>query len=215
MLYAEIAQASSAGRSPTSHSGVRLGKVSLGGFATRNPSRCRFDTGFLFGANSTCPIADDGGLPKPRSKFADSLLEEDGFDLRPSHTCGTHSRWISPEDVLTPFCRRAITSQSHRCGSPSPLSFSVIRSKRRCRSARGLRAARKLSNPHTLAHALALACRYHSALGETTALHQATEEVGALAAEHQFPFNAAVATIYRGWVVAGAHDAVRGVEILR
>ncbi len=79
----------------------------------------------------------------------------------------------------------------------------------------GLRAARGLSNPHTLAHALALACRCHSALGETKALHQATEELAALAAEHQFPFYAAVATIYRGWVIAGARDAVRGVEVLR
>ena len=79
----------------------------------------------------------------------------------------------------------------------------------------GLRAARQLSNPHTLAHALALACRYHSALGETKALHHATEELTALAAEHQFPFYVALATIYRGWVLAGAHDVVRGVEILR
>jgi class 3 adenylate cyclase/predicted ATPase len=79
----------------------------------------------------------------------------------------------------------------------------------------GLRAARELSNPHTLAHALALACRYHSTLGDATALHQTTEELAALATEHRFPFYVAVATIYRGWVLAGAHDVSRGIEIMR
>jgi predicted ATPase len=79
----------------------------------------------------------------------------------------------------------------------------------------GLRVARELSNPHTLAHALALACRYHSALGETTALHQATEELAALAAEHRFPFYGAAAQIYRGWVLSMAPDSARGIETLR
>jgi len=79
----------------------------------------------------------------------------------------------------------------------------------------GLRAARELSNPHTLAHALALACRYNSVLGETAALHEATGELAAVAAEHEFPFYRAAATIYRGWVLAGSHDIARGIEVLR
>jgi predicted ATPase len=79
----------------------------------------------------------------------------------------------------------------------------------------GLRAARELSNPHTLAHALALACRYHSVLGEIAALHQATEELAALAAEHRFPFYAAAAQIYRGWVLSAGPDVARGIEVLR
>ncbi|MGZ5899636.1 MAG: AAA family ATPase [Reyranella sp.] len=79
----------------------------------------------------------------------------------------------------------------------------------------GLRAARALSNPHTLAHALALACRCHSVLGEIAALHQATEELAALAAEHRFPFYAAAAQIYRGWVLSAGHDVARGVVVLR
>ena len=79
----------------------------------------------------------------------------------------------------------------------------------------GLSTARELSNPHTLAHTLALACRWHSALGDAQALHQAAEELAALAAEHQFPFYIALATIYRGWVLAGAHDVSRGIEIMR
>jgi class 3 adenylate cyclase/predicted ATPase len=79
----------------------------------------------------------------------------------------------------------------------------------------GLRTARELSNPHTLAHTLALACRYHSALGETTALHQATEELAALAAEHRFPFYVAVAQIYRGWVLSATHDMARGIEVMQ
>ena len=69
---------------------------------------------------------------------------------------------------------------------------------RRC----GARAARALSNPHTLAHALALACRYHSVLGAIAPLRLATEELAALAAEHRFPFYAAAAQIYRGWVLS-------------
>jgi predicted ATPase len=81
--------------------------------------------------------------------------------------------------------------------------------------ATGLRVARELSNPHTLAHALALACRCHSVLGETKALHEATEELAALAAEHEFPFYRAVATIYRGWVLSRSHDVARGIELLR
>jgi len=79
----------------------------------------------------------------------------------------------------------------------------------------GLRTARELSNPHTLAHALALACRYHSALGDTEALDRATEELAALAAEHRFPFYVAAAQIYRGWVLSAAPDSARGIEIMR
>jgi predicted ATPase len=62
---------------------------------------------------------------------------------------------------------------------------------------------------------LALACRYYSALRDTRSLHQATEELATLAAEHRFPFYIAVATIYRGWVLSAALDTSRGAEILR
>ena len=82
-------------------------------------------------------------------------------------------------------------------------------------AAAGLRAARALSNPHSLAHALALACRYHSMLGATAWLHQATEELAALAAEHRFPFYAAAGQIYRGWVLSAGPDVARGIEVLR
>ena len=79
----------------------------------------------------------------------------------------------------------------------------------------GLRAARRLSNPHTLAHALALACRYHSVSRDIVALRLASEELATLAAEHRFPFYAAAAQIYRGWVLATGDDVPRGVDILR
>lgn len=79
----------------------------------------------------------------------------------------------------------------------------------------GLGAARRLSNPHTLAHALALACRCYATLGDARALHQATEELAVLAVEHQFPFYVALATIYRGWVIAAADDIPHGIEIMR
>jgi predicted ATPase len=79
----------------------------------------------------------------------------------------------------------------------------------------GLRAVRELSNPHTLAHALALACRYNSVLGEVAALREAAEELAAVAAEHEFPFYRAMAMIYRGWGLAGSHDVARGIDLLR
>ena len=82
-------------------------------------------------------------------------------------------------------------------------------------AAAGLQAARALANPHTLAHALALVCRFHSMLGETASLHQATEELAALAAEHRFPFYAAAGQIYRGWVLSAGPEIARGVEVLR
>src|SRR5262249_35990654 len=79
----------------------------------------------------------------------------------------------------------------------------------------GLRAAGELSTPHTVAHALALACRCYTALGETKALHQAAEELTSIAAEHQFPFYVALATIYRGWLLTGTRDVARGIEVLQ
>ena len=82
-------------------------------------------------------------------------------------------------------------------------------------AAAGLQAARALANPHSLAHALALACRCHSVLGATASLHQATEELATLAAEHRFPFYVAAAQIYRGWVLSAGPDVARGVDVLR
>ena len=111
--------------------------------------------------------------------------------LSPDHNFAIASLWLALTLLLL--------------GHPEQASLHV---------AAGLRAAGEISNPHTLAHALALACRYYSALGETEALHQATEELAAVAAEHRFPFYVAAAQIYRGWVLS-AHDAAHGIETLR
>lgn len=81
-------------------------------------------------------------------------------------------------------------------------------------AADGLAAARRLDNPHTLAHALALYCRYLSIMGDIAGLRRATEELTELAAEHRFPFYAASADIYRGWVT-GEHDCPRGLQMMR
>jgi class 3 adenylate cyclase len=82
------------------------------------------------------------------------------------------------------------------------------------RAATGLAAARRLDNPHTLAHALALHCRYLSITGDVRALHRAAEDLAVLAAEHRFPFYAAAADIYRGWVLA-ERDIARGLQMMR
>jgi hypothetical protein len=82
------------------------------------------------------------------------------------------------------------------------------------RAALGLAAAHRLDNPHTLAHALALYCRYLSILGDVRALHRAAEDLAVLAAEHRFPFYAAAADIYRGWVLA-ERDTPRGLAMMR
>ncbi len=78
----------------------------------------------------------------------------------------------------------------------------------------GLAIAHRLDNPHTLAHALALYCRYLSIVGDIAALNEAAEDMARLAAEHGFPFYAAAADIYRGWVLA-EHDIPRGLRLLR
>jgi class 3 adenylate cyclase len=82
------------------------------------------------------------------------------------------------------------------------------------RAAAGLAAARRLDNPHTLAHAMALYCRYLSIAGDVRALHRAAEDLAVLAAEHRFPFYAAAADIYRGWVLA-ERDTPRGLRLMR
>jgi class 3 adenylate cyclase/predicted ATPase len=112
--------------------------------------------------------------------------------LSPGHTVAIASMWAGLTDLLLGYPARA----SRQIGA-------------------GLRAARELSAPHTLAHTLALACRYRSALGETQALHETTEELATLAAEHRFPFYVALATIYRGWALSETGDTARGIEILR
>jgi len=78
----------------------------------------------------------------------------------------------------------------------------------------GLAAARRLDNPHTLAHALALYCRYLSIIGDIPALQEASEELAMVAAEHRFPFYCAAGDIYRGWVLA-EHDIPGGLRMLR
>ncbi len=82
------------------------------------------------------------------------------------------------------------------------------------RAASGLAAARRLDNPHTLAHALALHCRYLSITGDVRALHRAAEDLAVLAAEHRFPFYAAAADIYLGWVLA-ERETRRGLRMMR
>jgi predicted ATPase/class 3 adenylate cyclase len=81
-------------------------------------------------------------------------------------------------------------------------------------AAAGLAAARRLGNPHTLAHALALYCRYLSIVGDIPALHRAAEDLARLAAQHRFPFYAAAADIYLGWVLA-ERDIRRGLRMMR
>jgi class 3 adenylate cyclase/predicted ATPase len=112
--------------------------------------------------------------------------------LAPSHNYTIASMWLGLSLLLLGYPRQA----SVRIGA-------------------GLRAVRELSNPHTLAHALALACRYNSVLGDVVALREAAEELAAVAAEHEFPFYRAIATIYRGWVLTGSHDIAHGIDLLR
>ncbi|MBV8413050.1 MAG: AAA family ATPase [Alphaproteobacteria bacterium] len=80
-------------------------------------------------------------------------------------------------------------------------------------AAAGLAIARRLDNPHTLAHALALHCRFVAMADDIANLRATAEELAALAAEHGFPFYAAAADIYRGWVLAG-RDLARGLAMM-
>ncbi|MBV8652009.1 MAG: adenylate cyclase, partial [Alphaproteobacteria bacterium] len=112
--------------------------------------------------------------------------------LAPRHNFAIASMWLGLTLLLLGYPEQA----SRRIGS-------------------GIQAARNLSNPHTVAHALALACRYHSVRGDIAALHGAAEELARVAIEHEFPFYVAAATIYRGWVLSARGDERQGTAVLR
>jgi class 3 adenylate cyclase/predicted ATPase len=112
--------------------------------------------------------------------------------LAPGHNFAIASMWLGLTLLLLGYPEQA----SRRIGS-------------------GIQAARNLSNPHTVSHALALACRYHSALGDIEALDEAAEELARVATEHEFPFYVAAATIYRGWVLSARGDDRRGMSLMR
>ena len=115
-----------------------------------------------------------------------------------------------PNTFLAADHNRAITSlwlamTCHLLGQPAQAAP---------HAAAGLAAARRLDNPHTLAHALALYCRYLSIVGDIPALHQAAQDLAVLGAEHRFPFYAAAADIYLGWVLA-EREIRRGLQMMR
>ncbi len=134
---------------------------------------------------------------------------------RRSTICARPCRCSRPTAAPTPSCRPATTSPSPRCGSPSRCCCSASPSRRRATprpgSVRRARCPTRTPWP----------TRWRSPAATTPCwarshpLRLATEELAALAAEHRFPFYAAAAQIYRGWVLSAAPDSARGVEVLR
>src|SRR5215510_5066583 len=67
--------------------------------------------------------------------------------------------------------------------------------------------ARELSEPHGLAHALFFAAMLHQLRGEEAVAREHAEGAIALSTEHRLVMYLAMATVIRGWAVAGRGSA--------
>jgi tetratricopeptide (TPR) repeat protein len=78
----------------------------------------------------------------------------------------------------------------------------------------GLRLARELAHPFTLATALSSAAHHHRRRRELQPAHEMTEALMALAGEQGFPMWIARATVLRGWIRAMQGEAEEGVSLV-
>jgi tetratricopeptide (TPR) repeat protein len=80
---------------------------------------------------------------------------------------------------------------------------------------RGIDLARRIGHPYTLCHALAIgAASLRWICGQKWAALRASDESGAIAAEHHFPFWSAAATTYRGRAVGHLCDPQKGLALI-
>jgi predicted ATPase/transcriptional regulator with XRE-family HTH domain len=75
--------------------------------------------------------------------------------------------------------------------------------------------ARRLSEPHGLAHALAFAAVFHQLRRERPTAQQYADEAMALSAEHGLAFYEAMARIVRGWALIGRGNDEQAAEEVR
>lgn len=75
--------------------------------------------------------------------------------------------------------------------------------------------ARRLSEPHGLAHALAFAAVFHQLRRERPTAQQYADEAIALSAEHGLPLYQAMARIVRGWALIGQGNDEQAAEEVR
>ena len=75
--------------------------------------------------------------------------------------------------------------------------------------------ARRLSEPHGLAHALAFAAVFHQLRRERPTARQYADEAIALSAEHGLPLYQAMARIVRGWALIGQGNDEQAAEEVR
>jgi predicted ATPase len=74
-----------------------------------------------------------------------------------------------------------------------------------------LAAARRSSDPYSIAIVLLGDCLHHVALHDTRMVAERADEMLAIATEHEMPFNLISATFFRGWAMAAAGRVEEGI----
>jgi predicted ATPase len=85
----------------------------------------------------------------------------------------------------------------------------------RVRSEQAIEEARHLQHAYSIAHSLSQACWVDWAARSREELRRRTDATIAVSAEHGFPFNLAVGTVFRGWALAASGQTMEGVSRLR
>jgi class 3 adenylate cyclase/predicted ATPase len=83
------------------------------------------------------------------------------------------------------------------------------------RSNAAIAEALKSADPPSVAQSLAMGLWLRSLIGDNTALDKQTDQLVAVAIEHDFAFHHLWGTIYRGWVKVENGDVAEGISLLR
>jgi class 3 adenylate cyclase/tetratricopeptide (TPR) repeat protein len=85
----------------------------------------------------------------------------------------------------------------------------------RSRAQESLAAARRSSDPDSVAIALLNDGMHHLLLRETRTMAERADEILSIATEHEMPFNLIAATFFRGWAMAAAGRGEEGIAEMR
>jgi predicted ATPase len=85
----------------------------------------------------------------------------------------------------------------------------------RFRSEAAVEEARKLGHAYSLAHALHRACWVDWAMGSREEMQARADALIAVSDEHGFRWHHALATVFRGWALAGSGQTGEGIALLR
>jgi predicted ATPase len=84
----------------------------------------------------------------------------------------------------------------------------------RVRSEGAIKEARQLQQAYSIAHSLSQACWVDWAARSRAELQRRTDAAIAFSAEHGFPYNRAVSTVFRGWALAASGQTTEGIALL-